>query len=226
MKNNTIKIIIALIFLVLFNILYFVLGGINQSAVHWLSYGFIHVSYLLLLSTPLLCPHCDGQTVLIASLYLRALQYFFTELVVGIAIILLGLQDIALPLIVQSVLLALFLILQLMGVLANRATSKSLDHQRVGSQLISGLTQQVRQAMREINDPKIKGKVETCYNALLACSVESIEQAKEAEDNLKDAVHDLCVAVDAADNDSIEKCAKKVTSAIQRRNAILMQNRN
>lgn len=226
MKNNTIKIIIALVFLVLFNALYFVIGGANQSAVNWMSYAFIHVSYLLLLSTPTLCPHCNGQTVLIASLYLRALLYFFTELVVGIVMILLGIQNIALPLVVQSVLLALFLILQLMGVLANRATSKSLDRQRLGSQLISDLTQQVREAMRSINNPTLKGKVEHCYNALLACSVESIEQARVVEDELKDAVSDLCAAVNTADDSRIEEYTKKVTSAIHQRNAILMRNRN
>lgn len=226
MKNNTIKIIIALIFLVLFNVLYFVIGGANQSAVNWMSYAFIHVSYLLLLSTPILCPHRDGQTVLIASLYLRALQYFFTELLVGIVIILLGLQSIALPLVVQSVLLALFLILQLMGVLANRATSESIDSQRIGSQLISDLTQQIREAMRGIDNPTTKSKVECCYNALLACSVESIEQARAAEDELKEAVYDLCTAVGTADGNLIEECANRVTSAIHHRNAILMRNRN
>ena len=53
MKTNILKVIVALIFLVLFNVLFFVLGGTEQSQVNWVSYGFIHAAYLMILITPL-----------------------------------------------------------------------------------------------------------------------------------------------------------------------------
>ncbi len=130
MKRNIIKVILALIFLVLFNVLFFVIGGAHQPKASWISYGFIHAAYFCLLATPLFGKAGKGLTVLTATLYLLATIYFFIELVIGVVIILIAPQGIAWPLAIQAVLLALFLILQLTGALANDATVRSIQEQK------------------------------------------------------------------------------------------------
>ena len=55
MKSSIIKIIISLAFLALFNALFFLLGGTKHTDIEWVSYGFIHVAYLMVLLTPLFC---------------------------------------------------------------------------------------------------------------------------------------------------------------------------
>ena len=41
MKSSIIKIIISLVFLALFNALFFLLGGTKHTDIEWVSYGFI-----------------------------------------------------------------------------------------------------------------------------------------------------------------------------------------
>ena len=130
MKKNVIKVVIALIFLVVLNLLYFICKG-EPTTADWVSYAFIHAAFLCLLATPLLGAGIGkGLVVLIAGLWLRALGYFFVELVVGGAFLLASPEGYAWPLGVQAVLLAAFLVMQLMSVLANDSTSNAIRRQR------------------------------------------------------------------------------------------------
>lgn len=225
MKGNVLKIIIALIFLMLFNVLFFVLGGTEQSQVNWICYGFIHIAYLCLLTTPLFCNYRKGMVVLSASLYLRALFYFFTELVIGLLFIVIALEDFTWPLIIQGVLLAVFLILQLMSALANDATNASVQKQHQESAFIQTMIQRVKTSMREITDMEIRRLVERCYDALNNSSIQSFPEAQEAELNLRNAVEMLCTAIEDNDKDQIEKKVKRVLNAIQDRNIVIRQCR-
>ena len=150
MKANVLKIVIGLIFLIVFNVLFFLLGGTERTDTEWVCYGFIHTAYLCFLVTPLFCNSGKGETILSASLYLRALFYFFTELVIGVGFIWYNAYNpIALvwPAIIQGILLAVFLILQFMSVLANDATKASLDKQRQERVYIRSLAENLKEAM-------------------------------------------------------------------------------
>lgn len=225
MKSNILKVVIALVFLVMFNILFFLLGGTEQSDVNWVCYGFIHAAYICLLITPLFCNSGKGLTVLSASLYLRALFYFFTELTVGLLFIAIAPQSITWPLIIQSVLLAVFIILQLMSVLANDATHASIQKQKAESQFIRTLAEQVRSRMREIEDQDLRKEVERSYDALNNSPIESIPEALNVELALRNAVDMLCAAIEDTDKEQIIKKAKRVRNAVQDRNAVIRRCR-
>lgn len=221
MKSNIFKVIIGLIFLVLFNGLFFYLGGTEHTEVNWICYGFIHASYLCILLTPLFCKSGKDLEVLSYSLYLRALFYFFTELVVGCISMAIAPVSPVWPLIIQSVLLAIFLVLQMMSVLANDATIESTQKQKKESAYIQAMAQRIRTCMRDISDMNIKKQVERCYDAVKNSSLQSYPEAQDAELNLRNAVELLCSAIENEDYEHIEKKIKGVIYAIQDRNAII-----
>lgn len=225
MKSNLIKIIIALVFLVLFNGLFFQLGGTEQSSVNWLCYGFIHVAYICLLATPLFCNSGQGLALLSASLYLRALFYFFTELVVGVSCIAIAPQSTTWPLIIQGVLLAVFVILQLMSVISNDATRLSVQKQRTESMFIKTMAEQVRSYMRELKDADLHKQVERCYDALNNSPIESFQETHDVELSLRNAVNMLCSTIENEDKEQIEKKAKHVINMIKDRNAVIRRCR-
>ena len=225
MKSSLLKVTIALVFLVLFNALFFLLGGTEQSSVNWVCYGFIHAAYICLMATPLLCSSGKGLTVLSATLYLRGLFYFFTELVIGVVCIVIAPQSMMWPLVIQSLLLAVFVMLQLMSVLANDATRASIQKQRTESLFIRTLAEQVRLRMREMDDMDMRKEVERCYEALSNCPIESFPEAQEAELSLRNAVEILCSAIEDDGKEQIKKKAKRVMNLIQDRNAVIRRCR-
>ena len=221
MKANIIKIVIGLIFLIVFNVLFFLLGGTERSDTEWVCYGFIHAAYLCLLVTPLFCNAGKGETVLSASLYLRALFYFFTELVIGIGFIWYDSYNpipIVWPAIIQGILLAVFLILQLMSVLANDATKASLAKQRQERVYIRSLAENLKEAMRQVNDPALRKQIANCYESLRNSSLKSFPEAAAAEMELEGAVNTLCSAIEIGDMSKLTQQIQNVQVAMRHRN--------
>ena len=228
MKSNIIKTVIALIFLIVFNLLFFLLGGTERTMTEWICYGFIHAAYLCLLATPLLCRGAKkGETVLSGSLYLRALIYFFVELLIGLVFICFFAEEpILWPTIIQSVILAGFIIMQLMSTLANDATRQSLDKQRQERIHIRSLADLLRDTMQTTTDPGTRKKIERCYESISNSSIESFPQAANAEMELENAVNTFCMnAANGAPADQLEADIKKVQTAIFNRNNIIKRIR-
>lgn len=225
MKNNIFKIILGSIFLILFNGFFFYLGGTKHPDVNWISYGFIHTSYLCILLTPFFCQSGKGLEVLSYSLYFRALLYFFIELIVGITCIVITPENTTWPLIIQGTLLTIFILLQIMSVLANDATIESLQKQKEESIYIQSMAQSIRSSMREISNPTIKKQVERCYDAVNNCSLQTCQEAQDAELYLRNAVELLCSAIKENDNPRILSEANNVINAVHNRNAIIKKCR-
>lgn len=229
MKSNILKIVIALIFLILFNVLFFVLGGTERTTNEWICYAFIHVAYICLLATPVLCRKEEGEGVLSATLYMQAITYFFAELVVGLGLmwycIQNGIESPTWPAIIQSVMLAVFLVMQLMQTTANEATHESLAKQRQERIYIRSLAENLRDAMHQVKDPAIKKQMANCYESLNNSSLESFPVAMDAEIELENAVNALCAGVEQG-NDNLTALIEKVQTGIRHRNQAIRMARS
>ena len=225
MKANILKVIIGLIFLIVFNALFFLLGGTERTTTEWICYGFIHAAYLCLLCTPLLCNADKGEVVLSASLYLRALFYFFTELVIGIGFLWYNAESPVWPAVIQGGLLTIFLVLQLMSVLANDSTKESLGKYRKERIYIHSLAESLKEAMRQVSDPTLRKQVNACYESLNSSSLESFPEAASAEMELENAVNTLCSAIEFGDMSQLTTQIQNVQVAIKHRNQALRMAR-
>ncbi|MCM1532101.1 MAG: hypothetical protein NC114_07495 [Ruminococcus flavefaciens] len=222
MKSTSLKFVICLAFLILFNALFFGLGGTEHSFSAWSGYAFIHVAYLSLLSTPLLYTRKKGLTVLIAGLYLRALVYFFVQLGLGCLCIAVDFANPVIPIAVQASLFVLFLVLQLMGVLANESTDRSMQKQRQESIKFQMMAQQIKSCMRQIEDAGMKKRVQRCYEALSNCSIECFPETNDIERELAMAVDMLCKVAESQDTSSLPEQADAILRLIQKRNGLVM----
>ncbi|MCH5311839.1 MAG: hypothetical protein J1E57_07790 [Prevotella sp.] len=201
------------------------LGGTERTTTEWICYGFIHAAYLCLLSTPLLCNAGKGETVLSASLYLRALFFFFTELVIGILFLWANPISYKWATIVQGVLLGVFLVMQFMSVLANDATKASLDKQRKERVYVRALAENIKEAMRQVGDSALRKQMASCYESLSSASIESFPEAAAAETELENAVNMLCSAVNVSDMTQLSQLIKDVQTAMNHRNQAIRMAR-
>lgn len=226
MKSSIFKIIIGLVFLALFNILYFVVGGTEHVSIDWVCYGFIHASYLMILITPLFCLSNKTMSVQSSTLYLTASFYFIIELVVGLLFMYFKPQTDFWAIIVQSVLLAIFLVVQLSGVLANDATNASLKKQEVESINIASLVLRLRESMRAVSDLEARKLVKLCVDAVSSSPIETFPEVAGAESAMQTAVDDLCFAIDSsASVEEVSKKAKELKIAVARRNSAISMHR-
>ena len=75
------------IFLIVFNIYFFLLKGVDHHSSIWISYVSIHLAYLMLLITPFLVRKGSSSTDYGRPLFSISTSYFFLALIVGIVFI-------------------------------------------------------------------------------------------------------------------------------------------
>lgn len=107
----------------------FFFEGVEHTNASWCSYGFATFAYLCLCATPIFAKG-SSSAVLIGSLWIQSTTFFFVELIAAIICIFINPESMKWPLIIQSILLALFIVIQLMTVLANDSTTASLQNQK------------------------------------------------------------------------------------------------
>jgi len=223
MKSAVIKIVISLVFLVIFNVIFWG-NGSSHSEANWCSYGFATFAYLCLLATPVLA-RGSCSAILEGSLWLRAIYYFFTELIVAVICMLIDPESIKWPLIVQGILAAIFIVLQLMSVLANDATTASLQKQKEESFSRQILIDRLQQASRGNSDTGIRPMINRCLDALCNSPIQTFPEALDADLAVSNAVSQLCAEIDGGDVPQIKAASNKLLNAIQDRNLIIRRRR-
>jgi len=76
-------IILNSVFLIIFNAVFFVTGGVEHNISVWLSYGFIHFAYFMLLLTSKLIRKGKSSVIFGFSLYSISVVYFVAQFVIG-----------------------------------------------------------------------------------------------------------------------------------------------
>jgi len=221
MKKIILLVVISLIFLISFNLLFFLLGGVERTTTEWISYGFIHFAYLCILLIPLFCKKKKGRTVLNASLYLRSLFYFIVALIAGIVFITWNPEEILWPTIIQTVIAATFLIMQLMSVTANEVTDESLERQSKEKVYIQELASNMRETMQSAQDPEVRKKLRGVYEVLNNASIGSCPEAEEIELQLAANVNALCMNASSFSLSQIDNSILTIKETLRKRNAII-----
>lgn len=225
MKSKMMKVIIALAFPVVFNLLFFLIGGTEQSELNWVCYGFINAAFLCMLLTPAFESRARASAVLTGSLYLRVMLYVVAELAVGLAFMAAAPADTMWAILTQSVMLAVFVVMQLMGILANDATGRSLARQRAASLNIRSLAGSLQMQLQGIDDAGVRRQVAECHELLRNSPIETPEECADADVRLREAVEALCGAVESGDADDIKKQCGQVRRAVQNRNNLIRLSR-
>lgn len=194
-KVNLLWIIMDLIFLAVFNTLFFLLGGTDHNTSVWLSFGFIHFSYFMLLLTPFLIRKGKNSAILGFPLYYISSVYFFTELLTGVIFILVSAKEYAISLVVQLIIASIYAVLLISNMIANEHTADSEMKHEEQLNYVKTATSKLAYIMGEVNDKTISKKIEVIYDAVKGSPIKSYPSVTELEceimlkiENLKDSV--------------------------------------
>lgn len=127
-KINILWLIIDIIFLVTFNVVFFICCGLNNAPSVWLSYGFMHFAFVMVLITPMFSKTKD-EIMGKYTLYSLSVAYFFAEYIAGIVFIILKLPSIKIPLVVQLIMASIFGVVLVLNLIANEKTNMSLKRE-------------------------------------------------------------------------------------------------
>ena len=217
-RENKLWIILDLIFLVIFNALFFGLGGIDHNASVWISYVFIHFAYIMLLLTPKFIRTGKSSAVFGFSIYFISSLYFLLELITGITFILLSPESFRIPFLVQLCIAGLYGIILVSNLIANERTANAQEKQQKHIDYVKKASVKMKELLDKTQDIEAKKKVEKVYDAIYSSPVKSHPNLEQIEEKIISSINELESVVLAGNKDSIILLADSLLSAINDRN--------
>lgn len=220
-KKTVLNLLLDLVFLIVFNTVFFVLGGAEHKTSVWLSYGFIHLSYLLVLLTPILCGRRGKDTVLRMPIYTVSSGYFFAAFVAGLIFIFVKPDSIKAPLLVQVVIAGIYAVILLANLMANADTAEQAQRQEHEVAYIKDSAARVKVLMGRLDDKKAEKAIERAFDALRASPSRTAEGLLTLENAIADQISYLESAVKTGDAGNAVRIADTVVALVDERNTKL-----
>lgn len=190
-KKNFLWVILDLIFLVIFNVVFFVISGTEHPASVWISYGFIHLAYIMLLITPKLIRKSSSSSVFGFSLYSISSTYFLVEFIIGVIFIFAKPESYKVSLVVQIITFGIYVAMLISHMIANEYTADNIERHELELQYVKNCSAQLKGIMNQVEDKNIKKKVEKAYDTLHSSPVRSNNTARDYELTVMDLIEVL-----------------------------------
>ncbi len=202
------------------------LGGSEHPESVWISYGFIHFSYVMLIITPWLVRKGNRASDYRRPLFGISFVYFLVQFVVGIVFIYLASETYKTALSVQLVLMGIYFLLMLSNMLANEHTADSVLKREEELKYIKNASALLDAIMRQISDTKLRKKVEKVYDLIHGSPTQSSSCVFEIENEVLNEIDNLQNAVNRNDTERISQIAEKIQRLAENRNRQLRVNYN
>ncbi|GHS98167.1 hypothetical protein FACS1894139_08910 [Planctomycetales bacterium] len=217
-KTRVLWIVLALIFLVIFNTAFFAAGGFDHPASVWISYGFIHFAYLMLLLTPALFGGGKSAAVFGFALYSVSATYFLLEFVIGVVFILIAADSYKATLIVQLIIAGLYGITLIANLIANEYTADAEEKRAPQIEYVKRASAELKIILDRVSDKAAKKKVEKVCDTLYSSPVKSHPDLAPTESQILLSISSLKDAVSAGETAQVVALADSLLIAINERN--------
>lgn len=218
MKKNVLWILLDLVFLIVFNAVFFIAGGTEHNASVWISYAFIHLAYILLTITPVLIRRSDSAAVFGFSLYSISSVYFLVEFVVGVIFCLINMESYKPALIVQIIITGFYAVMLISHLLANESTAENIEKHELELKYVKDCSARIQPLIDMVPDKETKKKIESVYDLIHGSQVKSNNDVRLLELDVIDQIDLLEAAVNSGDKEKIAESCKKISRLAEERN--------
>lgn len=221
MKTTLIRIVFTLVFLVVFNTLFFLLSGTDNPTSVWVSYAYIHVAYFTILFLPVLKTKGDASYYLSSVLYGQAITYFILELIAGVVFIVYRMESPVWSLVVQTALWLIFVVLILGNAWANQATAQSLEKRKQDIDAYQSMRMSLKRLMAKTDKPELKRLIADCSDKLEASASRQTQESEKIDIEIEQAIASLRQSITGDDVEESTSLARQLAGLIEERKTIL-----
>lgn len=217
-KKSILYILLDLVFLAVFNTVFFVVGGTEHPDSVWISYGFIHFSYLMILITPLLIRKSSSAAVLGFSLCSISATYFWVEFILGLVFVLIAGDSYKSALVVQVILAGIYAILLISNLITNERTADGIERHEVEVAYIKDAASRIKLLVGKSSDKEANKKIEEVYDLIHSSPSKSHRSVEVLEMEVKNMISELENAVVSDSVGDMLQLTKKIISTTEERN--------
>lgn len=221
MKKNILNVALYLIFIIIFNLLFFILKDTYTAAV-WISYAFIHFAYIALITTQFFEENHKEVSLKLSS-YLVSAIYFGIEIITGIIIIVITPETYKISLAIQITLLGIYLIILLSNIIVSSKVRRSLEEQEENFNYVKGVSSIIKTCMNGVSDENVAKKLEMFYDVVKYSPLKTNWAVSDLEKEIKQRVLILENNRHQLDNEEFTSEIEYLTNLANKRNIILQK---
>jgi len=198
--------------------MFFILGGTDQSFSAWISYGFIHLAYLLLVATNLFVRRGKSAAIFRFSIFSISSTYFFLVLITGIIFILISPTDYKAALLVQLCITGIYTVVLFSNMIANEHTAETEEKRQYQIDYVKNTTAEISSILNIIDNTEVKKKLEKVYDVLNTSPVKSHPDLLSIESQIIASIPNLKKAVSDNNKEAIVSQADTMLTMVNERN--------
>lgn len=217
-KKTLLWVLLQLVFLIVFNIVFFVTSGTVHPASVWVSYGFIHFAYIMLMITPLLVRNTTNTAVFAYPLNAISTAYFILAFLVGVGFIIAHPESYIAALVTQIILLGIYAVLFFSHMIANEETADSIERHEMDLEYVKDASSHLKRIGDSIDDKQFYKKVERLYDLLHGSPVKTNNSVRDYEMAVLDLIDELEMCIANNDYSTAELTINKIERNANERN--------
>lgn len=226
MKKGLLFTLLDLLFLIVFNVIFFTVIGTSAVASIWISYGFIHSAYIMVLLTPLFTKKKTDASLFGMSILTVSAIYFLIELVFDGVLIFTGFLT-ALPVfLINLVLTGIYLAILISSVLVTDSISMNAERHQMEKLYIKNSSNDLLLIMAMIDDKNLLKRIETAYDIISSSPAISNSKAHNIEKEIEQKIGFLKVEISNDNVLEVEKLINQIIKLAKQRNIVLKTNIN
>lgn len=210
--------LMSLIFLVVFNVIFFVAGGTDREVSVWISYVLIHFAYIMMVATLVFVNQGKSQAIFGFTIGSVSMAYFVAEFVIGVFFIFLGFQNVKPALFVQWIVAAIYLLLLMINMKANIATASSEAVHEAEVSFVKDASGRMKLMLDNFSDSDTNKAIERAFDYVRTSPSKSNPAVKSLEMDLFLKVGELGRAVSAQDATRAKEIAATIIAIMEERN--------
>lgn len=216
-KKNLLWILLDLVFVIVFNVIFFMFGGPERPASVWVSYVFIMLSYVMLVITPYILRKSD-HTVLGLSVYSVSSAYFIIEFITGLVFVFLRTDNTKIAVAVQLVIAGLYLVILISALLANEHTIENSEIHEIEVAYIKESTSRIKMLIGKTDDNRFEKEMERLYYLIKSSPTKTHPDVFDIETAIWDNISLLEQHINKGNLQSSRAVIQDITNLIKLRN--------
>lgn len=218
MKKALLWVGLDMVFLIVFNIVFFACGGVECRPSGWISYAFIHFSYLMVPLSSFFTRKSSSSAVFGFALYSVSSAYFIIEFVIGLIFIFINMESFVPSLVVQIIVAGIFAIIFISHMIANEKTADEVSRHEDEVYFIKESSSRVKQLEGKLSDKKADRQIESLYDLLHSSPSKSNGKVRYLEISILDMISELESAVQLGDKETAVKMTTSILTKVEERN--------
>lgn len=221
MNKTSTRILIYALLVVVFNVIFFLVGGTEHSTTGWVAYGFMYVALIVSFIAPLLCINYKRIPENLVTIYGFAWAYSIISIILNSIFILLDFAKTTWCIAMNIILLAVYIIQLIINMAINKQVEQRLENTDSERKYVHSLSGILKLAMDSVSDLQSKKVLEKAYDIVRTSPINSNESVMDIELEVTRLVNTLYDNLSSLSQEEISNRAEQIVKLAEKRNMLL-----